>query len=182
MILAVEGIDFAGKGEVCPRLARRLGAILYKTPPEHMREEQNRINASATDQDHYRYFVGVVQQASAEIREVSKFQNVVLDRYWMTTVVYHRVMGVAADIRDFGNIVMPDATVYLTVSPEVQRERMAKREMSPGDVRMLGRFHLVRQGYENALSDTQRVIRVDTTQLTPEEVVDLVFVQIQLVR
>ena len=49
MIIAVEGIDCAGKGEVCPRLATVLKGVLYKTPPESMRKEQDRINAAAND-------------------------------------------------------------------------------------------------------------------------------------
>lgn len=176
MIVAVEGIDCAGKGEVCPRLAFALNAILYKTPPEHMRGEQDRINATATNAEHYSYFTQVVQAASSEMTVLAKTRNIVIDRYWMTTVVYHRVMGIPAELADMGNIVMPDFTVYLTVSQEVQARRMNGRGMSPGDKRMDGRQHLIRKVYEEILATQSKVVYVDTSNITPEQVVDLILV------
>ncbi|MES2315126.1 MAG: hypothetical protein V4486_00095 [Patescibacteria group bacterium] len=174
MIVAVEGIDCAGKGEACPRLARALNAILFKTPPESMRGEQDKVNATATDEEHYSYFTRVVQTASRELAVLATNRNVVVDRYWMTTVVYHRVMGIPAKLADMGNIIIPDITVYLTVSPQVQAKRMDGRGMSPGDKRMDGRQHLIRQIYDEVLSTVDKVIRVDTSNLTPDQVIDLI--------
>lgn len=182
MIVAVEGIDCSGKGTVCPKLAIALNAILYKTPPDHMRGEQDKINATATDVDHYRYFTRVVQTASDDLSGLSAARNVVIDRYWVTTVVYHRVMGVPAQIADMGNIIMPDIMVYLTVSPDVQVKRMRVRGMSPGDKRMNGKQDLIRQVYDEVLSCQKNVIRVDTSNLMPEQVVDQIFSAIPLVR
>jgi dTMP kinase len=170
----VEGIDCAGKGEVCPRLAKALNALIYKTPPEHMRAEQDRINATANDAEHYEYFTRVVREASQEIATLAVSQSVVIDRYWMTTVVYHRVMGISATIEDMGGIVMPDFTVYLTVSPEVQAKRMLGRGMSPGDKRMDGRQYLIRQVYEEVLATESKAICVDTSNLTPEQIIEIV--------
>lgn len=180
MIIAVEGIDCAGKGEVCSRLAVALNALLYKTPPEHMREEQNRVNATATDIEHYRYFVEVVKAASLELEILSKTQNVVVDRYWMTTVVYHRVMGIPSELSHMGDILMPDFTVYLEVSAEVQAVRMSNRGMSPGDERMDGRGHLIRQTYNDVISKEKNVIRIDTSHITPEDVINLIMAKAPL--
>lgn len=174
MIVAVEGIDCAGKGEVCPRLAIALNAILYKTPPEHMRGEQDRINVTATDAEHYSYFTRVVQTASDELAVLSTTRNIVIDRYWMTTVVYHRVMGIQAELADMGDIVMPDFTAYLTVSPEVQIVRMNGRGMSPGDKRMDGKQHLIRSAYDSLVVGQSNIIRVDTSNITPDQVVSLI--------
>ena len=182
MIVAVEGIDCSGKGTICPMLATALNAILYKTPPDHMRSEQDKINATATDVDHYRYFTRVVQAASEDLSVLSAGRNVVIDRYWVTTVVYHRAMGLPAQLDDIGNIVMPDLTVYITVSPDVQAKRMRVRGMSPGDKRMSGKQHLIRQVYDEVLSCQKNVIRVDTSNLMPEQVVDQIFSAIPLVR
>ena len=177
MIVAVEEIDCAGKGEVCPRLATAMKAVLYKTPPEHMREEQNMVNATATDAEHYRYFTSVVQAASEEIAILATTRNIVIDRYWVTTVVYHRVMGIQAELADMGNILMPDFIVYLTVSPEVQAKRMKGRGMSPGDKRMDGRQHLLRKVYDEVLATQGNVIYVDTSNITPEQVISLILAQ-----
>jgi len=179
MIVAVEGIDCAGKGELCPRLASALGAVLYKTPPENMRAEQDRINATASDIDHYRYFVRVVQQASEEIAILARTRSVVIDRYWMTTVVYHRVMGIPAELQDIGEITMQDVTVYLTVSPDVQSVRMGTRGMSPGDRRMDGKQHLIRRGYEEIMGQRADVITVDTTSMGQDEVLGFVLAEMR---
>ena len=181
MIIAVEGVDCAGKGEVCPRLAFALKAVLYKTPPEHMRREQDIINATATNAEHYRYFTRVVQAASEEIIVLSATHNIVIDRYWMTTVVYHRVMGVPAKLEDMGNIIMPDITAYLTVSPEIQAERMRGRGMSPGDIRMDGKQQLIRQVYDEVLKNESNAIKVDTSNLTPQQIIDLIMSEIPLI-
>lgn len=172
MIVAVEGIDCAGKGEVCPLLARALGAELHKTPPEHMRAEQDRINLEATDEEHYRWFLRVIQDASASLQAIASSQNVVLDRYWMTTVVYHRTMGIPASLEDFGTIVMPDFTVFLDVNETVRERRMRDRGMSPGDRRMQGREDNLRRTYDKVLAaERAPVIRVDTSTLSPKQIV-----------
>jgi thymidylate kinase len=139
-----------------------------------MRAEQNRINATATDEEHYRYFTQVIKAASVDLMVLREVSNIVVDRYWITTVVYHRAMKVSAKLVDMGEIVMPDATVYLTVSPEAQTKRMNGRGMSPGDKRMDGRQHLLRQIYDEVLATEANIIRVDTDLITPEQAVDLI--------
>jgi dTMP kinase len=181
LILVLEGIDGAGKGEACQRLPLLLGAALYKSPPEHMREEQNRVNAFATDDEHYAYFIEVIREASREILALAKVQDVVVDRYWMTTVVYHRAMGISAGLEDMGDIVMPDATVYLTVSPEVQAVRLSARGMSPGDRRMIGKEHLIRRFYEEAISEQPGVVTINTDTITPAQVANLIIRSIPFV-
>lgn len=181
MILAVEGTDCAGKGAICSLLVDALGALLYKTPPERMRAEQDMVNATASVIDHYDYFVRVVRRASEEIAAaVAQERNVVVDRYWMTTVVYHRAMGFPAKLEDIGEIVMPDRTVYLTVSPEVQDRRMAHRGMSPGDIRMMDKQHLIRAEYEEVIAGRSDVLRIDTSDTTPEEVVARILGELHL--
>lgn len=180
MIIVAEGRDGSGKSTVCPKLALAMGAVLYKTPPEHMRAEQDHINATASDIDHYRYFVRVVQEASAELSSMQSSRNVVVDRYWISTVVYHRAMGIPAKLEDIGDILMPDLTVYLDVSPEVQARRMVGRGMSPGDIRMSGRQDLLRQIYDEVLSTQRNVFRVNTDNTNPEEVVAMILARTSL--
>ncbi len=170
MLIAFEGIDGAGKSEITKKLAERLNATLHKTPPENKRSEQDHINRTATDEEHYKYFVGACIDASEEIRRLLKSSVVVLDRYWMTTVVYHRVMGIPARFEDFKDIVMPDVTVYLTVTSEIQEKRFRIRGMSPGDKRMDGRQNLIRSEYEAILKiESAPIIRLDTSPYSSDE-------------
>jgi thymidylate kinase len=174
VIIAVEGVDCSGKGKTCKALTAALGAVLYKTPPENMKEEQERINATTSDIEHYRYFIGVVQRASEDILAMPHRRNVVIDRYWMTTVVYHRAMGIPATLEEMGTIMLPDFTVYLGVSPEVQAVRMTGRGMSEGDKRMQHRQQLLREIYDEVLATQPGVIRVDTSNLPTEKVVAMI--------
>jgi thymidylate kinase len=139
-----------------------------------MRDEQDFINTTASDIDHYHYFTRVVKAASKEILALATSRNIVIDRYWITTVVYHRAMGVPAVLEDMGEIIMPDITVYLMVSPEIQAQRMAKRGMSAGDKRMDGRQYLIRKVYDEVLATQENVVRISTDDLTPDEVVELI--------
>jgi thymidylate kinase len=180
MLLAFEGIDCAGKGEITTKVAKELGALLYKTPPESMRAEQERVNETANDEDHYRYFVRVCQEASRELPHLLAQGPVVLDRYWITTVVYHRVMGVEAHLSDFGEILMPDFTVYLTVTPEVQAIRFAKRGMSSGDKRMDGRYPQLRTMYDLVLGNERApVIHLDTSPYNSDESTALILGELE---
>lgn len=182
MFVAVEGVDFSGKSGFCRLLTTALDAVSYKTPPESKRQEQDEIHRIATDLEHYRYFVEVVQTASKEIAVTAAQRNVVCDRYWMSTVVCHRAMGIPATLEDMREIVMPDATVYLTVTLEVQLLRMASRAMSPGDKRMWGIRNLIRQIYEEIGATQPNFIHVETSLTTPQQALDLVMKQLSLVR
>lgn len=182
MIIAVEGIDCSGKGEACSRLAKILGGVIYKTPPESMRAEQDVVNTSFTDEEHYEYFKRVILVASQELKQMVQ-QNpevpIIVDRYWMTTVVYHRVMGIEADLSDFGEILMPDVTVYLTVEPEVQNQRFGVRGKSPGDLRMDGRMDKIRLFYNQVIESSEKVCVIDTSYITRNEVIQLVISNIR---
>ena len=180
MVVVFEGIDGAGKGTICQKVVERMGAQHYKSPPEDKRQEQDEINEKANDAEHYEYFVEVTKTASKAIGELSRNGHVVVDRYWMTTLVYHQAMGLDARLSDFGDLHQEDLTVYLTVTPEVQAKRLVGRGMSPGDKRMEGKQHLVRAKYDEALANCKH-IRIDTSDLTPDEIVELIMSQIPLI-
>lgn len=175
MIVVIEGVDGTGKSTVCRLLATRLNAGYYATPPEEYRNMRTLVDKEASAEAHYRFFLQGVCLASNELRDLQqRGMRVVVDRYWMTTVAYHRAMGIDATLKDFGVILLPDFTVYLEVTPQVQQERLQRRGLTSGDLRTLQIQNRVREEYALLLEGCSNVLRIDTTKPTPEEVVDLI--------
>lgn len=179
MMIVVEGLDGTGKTTTCDLLARKLNATLYRTPPKILLEEREAIDRFATDEEHYRFYLRGVQIASRELAALNS-PRVIIDRYWMTTVAYHRAMGLTASRQDFGDITEPDTTIFLTVDPAVQIHRLVTRGLSTGDVRAMAQFDLVRAAYEAILADHPNVIRIDTTLNNPTKVLEAILQNLPL--
>ncbi|MDE2079641.1 MAG: hypothetical protein KGI73_04650 [Patescibacteria group bacterium] len=172
MIVVIEGVDGTGKSCISKLLAKALGAVLYSTPPERYLAERDDIDARAGASEHYRFYLQAVRDASVEIGKLKEAgRSVVVDRYWLTTAVYHRAMGVSVGLSDFEGILLPDATVYLSAASDVQRTRLIGRTPTAGDIRMWDLQEELRRNYEELLVVVERVIRVDTTYISKEEVV-----------
>lgn len=173
MIVVIEGVDGAGKSETGKELARSRNGLFYPTPPPAYMARRHEIDAHATDEDHYRFYLEGVIAASKELEVLRAAHPViVVDRYWLTTVVYHRVMGIKASLNDFPTIVQPDLTIYLIISPEMQMQRLTLRGMSAGDIRMLTRQSMIRKEYEALLPTLAgKVVCIDTGEKTVGEVV-----------
>jgi thymidylate kinase len=148
MIILMEGLDGSGKSTACQFLANYFGALLYATPPEKFRVKREQVDRFATNEDHYDFYRRAVVAASDELRLLTRRHPlIVIDRYMPTTLAYHRACGVDAQVEDFGDIIMPDQTIYVSVPPHVCRERMLKRGMSACDIRDESRLELVQAEY-----------------------------------
>jgi dTMP kinase len=180
MFIVFEGIDASGKTTVARLLANHLQASYYATPPKEflLRREEVDLNASADD--HYRFYLDGIRHASAEIWELlSEGKTVISDRYWVSTYVYHSVMAASVSKEDFKNIVSPDMTVLLTVSPEVQEYRFAQRGMSAGDKRMLNQQEAISREFKKLLVAEDHLVAIDTSFLTPSDVMAQVLAEIR---
>lgn len=170
LVLNAEGVDGSGKSTTCKILAAKLGATLYYTPPKAYLARRNEIDTNASDQEHYHFYLEGIQIASRELEEIVVDQKVIIiDRYWPTTVAYHRAMGVNAKLSDFGPILMPDLTLYFEVRPDVQIERLKHRGMTAGDRRIITRMDRLKAEYE-ALLLLMPHLRIDTSNRSPEQI------------
>lgn len=135
MFIVLEGIDGSGKSDLTELLADKLGGVAYATPPEKYKELRKKVDTGSSIQKHYEFYKDAVIEASAEISDIlAKGQIVVCDRYWLSTLVYHRAGGMVLDGSDFSNLVQPNLTVFLLVSPEVQVSRSTKRASEGGNI------------------------------------------------
>jgi len=181
MFIVFEGVDAAGKTTVARLLARHLQAAYYATPPKRFLAEREQVDLCASAEEHYQYYLAGIKEASSEIWDLLADGKVVVgDRYWATTYVYHKVMGAAVSLSDFSGLVMPDVTALLTVSPEVQSYRFVRRGMSAGDRRMLNQQEALSREFKTLYaSSAQNLVSVDTSHLTPTEVMLQVLAEIK---
>lgn len=175
MFLVLEGVDCSGKTSIGKEFAKKFPDFeYYATPPRRFLATRSKMDRDASDEDHYTFYRDAVFEASQEIETLRKSgKSVICDRYWLTTYVYHVVMGLKVDPNDFAHILQPDLTVLLRVGTEVQDKRLGIRGLSEGDRRMLSRQHLLAETYElccKALVSSLFVI--DTDELTLEEVIE----------
>lgn len=172
MFIVIEGVDCSGKSTVANLLAKRLNGVLYRTPPKTLLAERSRVDANARPEDHYRFYLKGLHLASLEIKHLlANNENVVCDRYWLTTYVYHKVMSVLVDLNDFADIIKPCFTALLLVSSDTQAKRFLERGMSAGDLRMINHQRELAKEYVRLLNfsgDPHIIIETDT--ILPVEV------------
>lgn len=182
MLLTIEGVDGCGKTTLCAVLAERLGATAYATPPKKYLQMRERVDKSASPEEHYRFYRDGIYDAHDEI--ITLLRNggkVVCDRYWLTTYTYHQVMGVAVSRNDFTSVIQPDLTVILALNHEVQIKRMLHRGMSVGDRRVLDKQReLARAFYQNVLEFNIPFIVIDTQYFSPNQCADIVIAALKI--
>ena len=136
MFLVLEGIDGSGKSDVAQKLADKLGGIVYATPPEKYRKLRKSIDSQGDLQRHYDFYREAITLASEEIRAlISSGNTVICDRYWFSTIAYHRAGGMVLSVSDFSALLQPDLTALLLVSPEMQVRRSNGRKDEAGDIK-----------------------------------------------
>ncbi len=181
IFIDIEGPDCSGKSAVSRLFAKETGWILRKTPHEELRGERHEVDAQATPKDHYMFYLDGIFKSSKDFAEIlASGEKIICDRYWLTTYVYHLVMGVKVDINDFKGITTPDLTILLLVDKEVQAKRMLERGMSAGDRRMLNHQLEISQTYQEVLKKTGiPQLTINTSYLSQKEVVEKIKKTIQ---
>lgn len=176
MFIVMEGGDGTGKSTLTTRLASQFEGDAYATPPQKYRKYRDEVDRSATPKDHYNFYRESVLEASDEIGFlVRQGRNVICDRYWISTVTYHEVMGLRIDQDDFRKIIKPDLTVLLVTMPGEQIRRMVARGMSAGDRRLLDKQQEISTRlFQNLVLSNTPFISIDTGRFSVDECVRII--------
>ncbi|MFA6158024.1 MAG: AAA family ATPase [Candidatus Paceibacterota bacterium] len=175
MFIVLEGIDGSGKSSLAPMIAAKCNGTTYATPPEKYRRLRKQIDTDSSPQKHYEFYRDAVTEASSEISKLlSSGETVVCDRYWFSTLVYHRAGKMVLDGSDFSHLTQPDLTVLLLVGPEEQVRRYRKRGVEGGN--NVDGFQVeINNLYRTALIESKLpFIVIDTDHYSLEQITDMI--------
>lgn len=174
--VVVEGLDGTGKSTLAANLARELGGVLMATPGTAFRELREPVLEALGPDPMARalFYAGtVVSQGRHARRLADEGAVVVMDRYWLSTLVYARARGVAGLEALERLLPEPDATLLVTLDEVERIDRLFRR----GDFTSADRETLdppfrdcVLRGYRDA-SGGFRVSEVAVDGLDPEAAV-----------
>jgi thymidylate kinase len=123
-IIALEGLDGAGKSTLAKVLAKSLGAVLLCSPPKSMSDERARAERLPPAQRRQFYWRGNEEAMRVATDHVFAGERVVVDRCFASTAAYEAAeSGKVATLAGLPRrLAAPDLVVFLGVS-EAERSR-----------------------------------------------------------
>jgi thymidylate kinase len=154
-LIVVEGLDGSGKTTLSRHLARKLQAPWFTTPDSDLRALRPQLEAALSCPDARQLFfaASVREVASRLAPHLASGQDVVVDRYWLSTWAYGVERGTSLDLREIELGLPPaDITFFLSANRALRALRMAqrgnltdvdRRSLDPEvEVSLLARYHL----------------------------------------
>ncbi|CDT06849.1 putative thymidylate kinase [Vibrio crassostreae] len=133
MFIVIEGLDGSGKSTVSKCLAKKLNAKWLTTPGTDFKTTRKHLDAVFKNNPKARqlfYMATVLNVADEAQRLIDSGQHVVVDRYWLSTQVYHCWMsnGQHYKLHEIeSGLLRPDLTVYLDLPMDERNERINSR-------------------------------------------------------
>jgi thymidylate kinase len=176
MFLALEGGDGTGKSTIASRLSQAFDFEAYATPPQKYKKYREEVDRTSTPIEHYNFYKESIIDASQEISQlIDEGKHVICDRYWISTLTYHEVMGVSVDTQDFERIIKPDLTILLVTTPGEQIKRMVTRGMSAGDRRMLDKQQEISTRlFQNLILNNSPFVTIDTGRFSVDDSIKII--------
>ncbi len=134
MFIVIEGLDGVGKSTITKALATVIDAVVLTTPGDKFKGIRDQLEVIYRDNHQARqlFYMSTVVSISEQVRDlISKGKNVIVDRYWLSTQVYHHWKS---DNRHFEladvekSLLVPDVTLYLELSLTQRQKRLADRK------------------------------------------------------
>lgn len=134
--IAVEGLDGCGKSTLARLLAEALDAEFLRTPLDldGVIRTAMETHCGRSPLARMLFYSATVASAAVVIRDaLAAGRSVVVDRYWLSTVVYHRVMGSPCTLDEVADALpIPDFTIFLCAPLEIRAQRVNARGFSTG--------------------------------------------------
>jgi len=135
IFIVFEGLSGSGKTTVGRIVADRLGAVFIKTPTSIFSPIRDEVDKKANKMARFLFYLATVVQASEEISSILKEKSVVCDRYLLTTLCWHRAIGVSFPICEplLSSILQPHHTFLVTCKNKIRLQRLFSRGLSYND-------------------------------------------------
>jgi dTMP kinase len=181
VFVVIEGLDGVGKSSVAQGLAAKMTeggfhSTSLRCPMGDYKLSEPYVRHECGTDARYLFYLSGVKHSSDIIRNLLTKQSVVLDRYYYSTLAYHRACGmrVTVDI-DSMDLLQPNFRYLLTVADERVRQARLKsrKEVNPSD-----QVARVSGGLIDRIESefkTFGLIEIDTTELRLNEVVQLLW-------
>lgn len=133
MFIVIEGLDGTGKSTTCMALAERLGGSALNTPLDKFKDVRAKLEDIYAEESYGRqlFYASTAICSSLKVeKELKRMPVVVLDRYWLSTQVYHswRTEGAHFNLYEVESMLLkPDLTVYLELSLDNRIKRLYGR-------------------------------------------------------
>ncbi|MFZ5476824.1 MAG: dTMP kinase [Myxococcota bacterium] len=177
-LIVVEGLDGTGKTTLSVALARALGAEWTTTPGQALRavraDVERHLGACAVARQAF-YAATVLAESARVGAWLDAGRDVVVDRYWCSTLAYAAARGQSADLAALEAHVRPaDVTLFLTLDERERAARLRARGLTDLDAETLSplRSQALLALFRTALARpcAGRVVELDVTGRDPEEV------------
>ena len=167
LFIAMEGVNGCGKTTLCKRVAEELGAEYIKSPTGVFLPIREAIDRTASLEARFYYYMAANLQIAADVGKILQERPVVLDRYVLTTIAFHRVAG-AKIIPSDGTllqILWPDFYFLVTCEEQERKRRLQDRGMDFNDERA-DRWNVEQRMLE--IFKGYGLTEIDATQRDPE--------------
>ena len=170
-IIAIEGIDGAGKTLVSKQLALELNGKYIKTPDTQFSHIREHFDAPCVDpRARMHFYIACLWDAYRKAARVAEFKPVIFDRYIMSTYAYHKALcnnSREIDLAiEFSAPPSANINILLWVSPETAAKRLKKRGRNPSGDRLEQDAGLQLKAAEILVSSCDAIIDNDRTCLS----------------
>ena len=134
-LIVLEGCDGSGKSSVAQLLAKEIGGVYVKTPSKILWDIREKVEETKDWNTIFYFYLTGTLVASHEISEILKTSHVVCDRYFYSTIAYHRCLGVKIPNGVEDLFISPDFSFCLFANKEEIKKRLATRTaLGPHDL------------------------------------------------
>ncbi|MEM1269318.1 MAG: deoxynucleoside kinase [Bacteroidota bacterium] len=118
IFVALEGFDGSGKSTVAEYLETEADFTRHRTPGGVFDQLHNRLSEYETSvRERFAFYIGSLVACSDKVRrDLESGRNVVVERYYYSTIAYHeaRMPGISSNwLGLFEQLVQPDLVIYL---------------------------------------------------------------------
>ena len=163
-LIDVEGPDGSGKTTIAKELAKKLGYKYF--------ERDSSLKADTSKQHPPEYYENLGRKLSKKLKKELEKNNIVIARYVysISALNYANSKKRRAIIKD---VIEPDYIIYCYASDEILRERLKLRKSEGNSLyhheKDVEKYKRLCKRYKEIFSNKDNVIKIDTSEKTPEE-------------